>query len=80
MIFTTNLKFCLHLVLRKIRPEITMIDVLRNRDVFLDCKKDHFLKSKKAAFFKGFNPWFLSNISVFPYLIWVLNMGRNNAE
>ena len=80
MIFTTNLKFCLHLVLRKIRPEITMIDVLRNRDVFLDCKKDHFLKSKKSAFFKGFNPWFLSNISVSPYLIWVLNMGRNNAE
>ena len=57
-----------------------MIDVLRNRDVFLDCKKDHFLKSKKSAFFKGVNPWFLSNISVFPYLIWVLNMGRNNAE
>ena len=57
-----------------------MIDVLRNRDVFLDCKKDHFFKSKKSAFFKGVNPWFLSNISVFPYLIWVLNMGRNNAE
>ena len=80
MIFTTNLKFCLHLVLSKIRPEITMIDVLRNRDVFLDCKKDHFFNSKKSAFFKGVNPWFLSNISVFPYLIWVLNMGRNNAE
>ena len=47
MIFTKNLKFCLHLVLRKMRPEITMIDVLRNRDVFLDYKKDLFLKSKK---------------------------------
>ena len=57
-----------------------MIDVLSNRDVFLDCKKDHFFESKKSAFLKGVNPWFLSNISVFPYLIWVLNMGRNNAE
>ena len=80
MIFTINLKFCLRLVLRKIRPEITMIDVLRNRDVFVDCKKHHFFKSKNSAFFKGVNPWFLSKISVFPYLIWVLNMGRNNAE
>ena len=53
-----------------------MIDVLRNKDVFLD----HFLKSKKSAVFKGVNLWFLSKISVFPYLLWVLNTGRNNAE
>ena len=52
MIFIKNLKFCLHLVLTKIRPKLIMIDVARNKDVFLDCKKAIF-KVQEVSLFQG---------------------------
>ena len=52
MILIKNLKFCQHIVLRKIHREKVLGDVLVSKQAFLDNINMDFIKNPKLAFFQ----------------------------